>query len=154
MPGRHCLDVVNFIIISQTPSLGRRSFFVSLNIIFNQKMANKYHQKNIAEPHLSNKELEWLEKHGTVRVGYLRKTLAYCDEGSDGKPIGVLGTVFANMEQRFHNAPIEIEYKAYDNVSDLRQALAEDEVDCAFPVFGDVWYMEQQGYWYWHDRGI
>ena len=35
MPGRHCLDVVNFIIISQTPSLGRRSFFVSLNIIFN-----------------------------------------------------------------------------------------------------------------------
>ena len=121
---------------------------------FNQKMANKYHQKNIAEPHLSNKELEWLEKHGTVRVGYLRKTLAYCDEGSDGKPIGVLGTVFANMEQRFHNSPIEIEYKAYDNVSDLRQALAEDEVDCAFPVFGDVWYMEQQGYWYWHDRGI
>ena len=40
---------------------------------------------------LSSDDLEWLQKHGTIRVGYLDDYLAYCDkDDASGELTGAL----------------------------------------------------------------
>ncbi len=116
-----------------------RSFLVDLQ--------SRYAVDTTVNAYLTPKEQEWTEAHRTLTVGYLNNYLPYCSTESDGSPTGLMVDVVPTILDKIPgNWSPEIEYRAFDNQFDLIDALKNGEVDLAFPVGGETWYAEQQGY--------
>ena len=102
---------------------------------FNQQMAEKYLETRGILNFLTVDEIAWLEEHGTIRVGYRRDYLPFCDEDDEaGELIGLLTDYLKYAETCEKNAELRFETKAFDTMDDGLEALQKDEIDCLFPV--------------------
>lgn len=114
---------------------------------YNQNLQYKYYRNVSARKILDSDERKWLNRHMYINVGYLKHMLAFCDEDEEtGEPIGVIKTIFDQSVNRFPGFSIKYKYHAYDNLTQMTNALKNEEVDCIFPFYGDKWYADKQNF--------
>ena len=84
---------------------------------------------------MSNTEKEWLNEHGTIRVGYQDNYLAFCaKDPKTGELTGALKDYLDYASTAFENGHIEFETIAYPTASEAMEALKRGEIDCMFPA--------------------
>ena len=105
---------------------------------------NRYYSQELFEKHLVSAganafltpaEKEWLEKHGTVRVGYQDNYLAFCAADPEtGELTGALKDYLESAADCISNAHIDFEAKSYPTAEDAIAGMKRGEVDCVFPA--------------------
>ena len=105
------------------------------NRYYNQEMFEKHLVTAGANAFLSTDELAWLEKHGTIRVGYQDNYLAFCaTDPESGELTGALKDYLEEAEGCVMNARISFEPKGYATAAETIEAMKNGEVDCVFPA--------------------
>lgn len=115
--------------------------------LFLNELKNKYSSDTSVNVYLSDKELQWIKKHDSITIGYLKNYLPYCDEDKNGNATGIVSEVIPEI---FSSLPgsynPKIIYKSYDSHEDLFAGLRNGDVDIIFPIGGEAYYSEQEGF--------
>ena len=115
--------------------------------LFLNELKNKYSSDTSVNVYLSDKELQWIAKHDSITVGYLRNYLPYCDEDKNGKATGLVSeivpAIFSSLPGSYKP---KIIYKAYDSHEELFKGMRKGNVDVIFPIGGEAYYAEQEGF--------
>ena len=105
------------------------------NNSYNKDMSDKYLIKSGVNSFLTVDENRWLEKHGTIKVGYQDNYMAFCAQDSEtGELTGALKDYLEHASDCLQNAHVDFEAVAYPTASDAMNALENGEVDCVFPA--------------------
>ena len=104
------------------------------NRFYNEYMHDKYLRTSGTNAFVANDELNWLNQHGTIRVGYLKNFAPFCDNLISGDVTGLLKNYLELATNCTKNANLTFDTKAYSTLQDAFQALVDDEIDCVFPV--------------------
>ena len=116
------------------------------NRYYNKQLAEKYEDGQGINSFLTPGEKEWLEEHGTIRVGYQKNYLPFCDEDAGtGTLTGFLADYLALARNAERNSELVFEANGYDSVQDAINALSAGEIDCVFPVNLSVYDGERLG---------
>lgn len=111
------------------------------------ELRNQYSAESSVSVFLSEQEQDWMEVHPTVKVGYLNNYLPYSDTDAKGNATGLIADIVPDLFDALPgNYQPEIEFYGYDSHEKMIQALKEENVDFIFPVGGETWYAEQDGY--------
>ena len=105
------------------------------NQYYNQELYAKYLQTSSVNNYLNASEREWLDAHGSIKVGYQDNYLAFCaKDPKTGELTGALkewlGAVSANIE----NYDVRFESVCYPSSAAAMEAMEKGEVDCVFPA--------------------
>ena len=104
------------------------------NKYYAQQLHDKYLKSSENTKYLSSTEIEWLNDHGAIRVGYQDNYLAFCaQDPKTGNLTGALRDYLDYASTAFVNGHIEFETIAYPTASDAIEALKRGEIDCVFP---------------------
>ena len=102
---------------------------------YNYQLNEKYLRNVHNELYLSNKELNYLNKHGKIIVGYQDNYMAFCaKEPVTGELTGALKTYLEYASTALENANLVFEAVAYPTASAAMEAMKKGEVDCVFPA--------------------
>ncbi len=113
---------------------------------YNQRMFEKHIKRAGANAFLSTNEVDWLARHGTIRVGYQDDYLAFCAaDKKTGELTGILKDYLTYAADCLANTHIDFEPVAYPTSAAAMEALAKDEVDCVFPANLSVYDGEKLG---------
>ena len=113
---------------------------------FNQQMTEKYHKAGSVNSFLTENEQNWVTEHGKIRVGYRDNDLPFCALSEDGKTLtGMLADSLAFAETCEKNAKLSFETRAFQTAEEMLKALADGEIDCAFPSYFSSYDGEQRG---------
>ena len=105
------------------------------NRYYNQELFEKHLVTSGANAFLTDSEKEWLESHGTIRVGYQDHYLAFCaSDPETGALTGALKDYLENAADCVMNAHIDFSATAYPTAEAAIEALGRGDVDCVFPA--------------------
>lgn len=104
------------------------------NRFYNDYLYNKYLRSSGTDGLVSSNELNWLAKHGAIRVGYLDDFAPFCDSSITGGLTGVLKNYLELASTSTKNAEIKFDTKSYSTLQDALKALINKEIDCVFPI--------------------
>ncbi|MBR2275689.1 MAG: transporter substrate-binding domain-containing protein [Lachnospiraceae bacterium] len=105
------------------------------NKYYSQQLNAKYLKSMDTSRYLTNEEREWLEEHGTIRVGYLDNYLAFCAKDPvTGELTGVLKDYLDYVADGMENASLDFEAVCYPTAAAAITALQNGEIDCMFPA--------------------
>ena len=105
------------------------------NRYYNQELYQRFIVRAGANAFLSPAEAEWLERHGTIRVGYQDNYLAFCAADREtGELTGALKDFLDHSADCMANAHLDIRATAYPTAAAALKALQRGEIDCVFPV--------------------
>lgn len=111
------------------------------------ELKNKYYTETTVSVFLSEQEHQWMQKHKTVTVGYLKHYLPYCDMEKDGSVTGLVSDLVPDL---FHALPgnysPEIVYRCFEDQQEMLDSLKNGEVDFVIPISDGKWYSEQEGF--------
>lgn len=114
---------------------------------FLNDLQSKYEVDTTINVLLSQAEEDWMAAHDTVTIGYLNNYLPYCDTAKDGSVTGLVSNIVPELFDRLPGGyRPTLKYIAYDDQADMFDALRNGDVDLLFPVGGQSWYAEQEGY--------
>ena len=106
----------------------------SANPYYNQQLGTKYTKLSGSNRFLSAEEKNWLNGHGTIRVGYQDNYLAFCaKDPNTGELTGALKEYLAIAEDCLENAHLDFEAICYPTANAAIEAMKRGEVDCMFP---------------------
>lgn len=109
-----------------------------------QNLRYKNYGATVSNSTFTEGEIEWIESHDTIRVGYFDNYLPYSGTDSDGNATGLMTDVFSGIISLVGlKDKIGIEYTAYESYEDMLLALQEGTVDCVFPVSAGNAYLER-----------
>ena len=96
---------------------------------------------------LTGEEKFWLEKHGSIRIGFLNNDAAIfsMDEGT-GKLTGMLAEYISYAKGCLGNQRLEFDIQEYDDYNEMLQALQDHEIDMIFYVGRNPDLAEKKGY--------
>lgn len=113
---------------------------------YNQELTAKYNKAGAVNSFLTADEVEWLNEHRTVKVGYRDDFLPFCTSDEEtGELKGALGDFLRFASTCEKNAKIVFEPKAFDSTQAGLKALADGEIDCFFPVAISTYDGEKMG---------
>lgn len=102
---------------------------------YGQLLYSNYLKSSNVNQFLSSEELDWLEKHGPVRIGYQDNYLAFCaKDPKTGQLDGALADYLDVASDCLENAHIDFEAVCYPTSAEAIEAMQSGEVDCVFPV--------------------
>lgn len=105
------------------------------NKYYNLQLNEKYLRNSKTDLYLNPKELEWLERHGKIRVGYQDNYLAFCAADPDtGKLTGALKDCLEFFSTALENAKLDIEAVSFPTAAAALEAMKKGDVDCVFPA--------------------
>lgn len=111
------------------------------------ELRNKYYTETTVSVFLSEQEHQWMQKHKTVTVGYLKHYLPYCDMEKDGSVTGLVSDLVPDL---FHALPgnysPEIVYRCFEDQQEMLDSLKNGKVDFVIPISDGKWYSEQEGF--------
>lgn len=88
----------------------------------------------------------FVQKHNVLKIGYFDNYLPYCDTLPSGKATGSMVDIMNGILSKVNlSDKIELEYKPYDDYSDLIKDLNSKKVDMIFPCSNESWFAEQNG---------
>lgn len=108
-------------------------------------LRNKYYPSTLSSRAFNKSEIEWLQNHDHLTIGYLNDFLPYSDTDKEGNPTGMVTEVFSLTFKQLGVNNIEFSYKGYDSYTEIISAIAAGEIDVAFPVGGGLFYSEEDG---------
>ena len=103
------------------------------NRYYNQKLQEKYLDALLDSGYLSQNELNWLDGHETIRVGYEEHFLPFCDT-DEGELTGGLRDFLDFASTSMRNGTFHFEPVAYPTILDALRGMKNGEVECIFPV--------------------
>ncbi len=113
---------------------------------FNQQLTEKFNEASAVSSFLTPDEKQWLEGHGTIRVGYRDNFMPYCDmDDENGELSGALTDYLAFAETAEKNAELNFQAQAFGTTEAALQALTSGKIDCVFPVSLSAYDGEQMG---------
>ena len=119
---------------------------LSIDSYILQELQSENFGLNNSDKIITKEEKDWLDTHDSITVGFLNDYLPYCNEDDEGNITGLLvdelNGIFDNLE--LENIPT-ITYVAYNNYSEIIEALKNNEIDIGFPVSDNNWRHEQEG---------
>ncbi|MBQ9458981.1 MAG: transporter substrate-binding domain-containing protein [Oscillospiraceae bacterium] len=102
---------------------------------FRARIMNEYAQLIGANAFLSPELEQWLNAHGSIRVGYLDDYLPFCAQDESGKTVtGALRDYLTHAALNLKNADMRFKTTSYPTTEAALDALGRGEVDCVFPV--------------------
>ena len=116
------------------------------NIYFNEQLHQKYLMNKKSIYYLNDRELAWLDKHPTIRIGYQDNYLAFCAKDPEtGELTGALKEYIEFISQGFENGKPVFEPVCYPSAKEAIEALKNNEIDCMFPANLSEYEAEMQG---------
>ena len=112
---------------------------------FNQQLTEKFNPSSAVSSFLTSDEKQWLDAHGTIRVGYRDNFLPFSDMDDDGALTGALSEYLAFAGTAEKNARIDFQPQAFGTTEAALQALVSGKIDCVFPVSLSAYDGEQLG---------
>ncbi len=112
---------------------------------YNQQMTERFNPASSVTSFLTTEEKEWLEGHGTIRIGYRDDFLPYCGTDGNGRAIGLVGDFMRSAKRSMKNADLRFETRAFASTEEAIAALKAGEIDCVFPLCLSAYDGEQQG---------
>ena len=112
----------------------------------NQKISEERLYNSRTNALFTPSEEEWINEHGTIRIGYRNNYLPFCsrDEKS-GELTGALKDYLAQAKNNLNYPDLKIETIPYDSTEEGLEALSNGEVDCIFPVYLSTYDADQRG---------
>ncbi len=104
------------------------------NKYYNQQLNDRYLGSTEVSLFLTDRENEWLMHHGSVRLGFQDKYLAFCAADENGELTGALKDYLDAASTAFENAHLTFETVSYPTSAAAIAALKNGEVDCMFPA--------------------
>ena len=129
-----------FVVSSSRPDLldelnGALARIQDENRYYNQQLFEKYIKRAGANAFLTAAEIDWLSKHGALRLGYQDNYLAFCAaDKNSGELTGVMKDYLAFASDCIANAHLDFEPVAFPNAAAALQAMKNGEVDFVFPA--------------------
>lgn len=106
-----------------------------LNKYYNYDLDKKYMTGAELSGYLNQADVEWLNNHGKIRIGYDKENLPYSFLNSEtGEASGFISDFMQLTNEFLKNVEIEYEPVAYDNINSLIDALKHGEIDVIFPA--------------------
>ena len=116
------------------------------NRFYNMELYEKFLRDTGANIGLTEQETEWLESHGTIKVGYHDKFLPFCTADKEtGDLTGVLKDYLDLASDCITNVHIDFEATPYPTISDALEAVRNGEIDCMFPSIISGYEAEKEG---------
>lgn len=113
---------------------------------YSQQLTERFNPASAVNSFLSPEEREWLDEHGTIRVGYRDDYLPFCDQDDHtGELTGALAEYLTFAGKNLRNARLSFEPVPYPTTEAALQALMKHEIDCVFPVSISAYDGEQMG---------
>lgn len=106
-------------------------------------LRQKYYGQITRQQVLSDRERQWLENLGTMRIGYVRHNMPFSEQASDGTPTGLIKDL---IETFSFYLQMDIDAVCYENIEDMEKGLSQGEIDAAFPIYLDLWLSESKGF--------
>ena len=100
---------------------------------FNRDLHEKYFAHTTVYRYLPTSEMDYLKRHGTIRIGYRDNYLPFCAADEKGEVTGLLKDFINKMNELFKDTGLKFEAKAYPTINEAIVATQKDEVDVAFP---------------------
>ncbi len=116
------------------------------NMYYDQELHDKYLTNIESNSFLNKNEIEWLDNHKKIVVGYQDNYLAFCAKDKNtGELTGALKDYLEYVSKAFENYDIEFETICYPTAQDAIDALKLGKVDCVFPSNFTDFDAEEQG---------
>jgi len=113
---------------------------------YNQQLTEKFNKAGSVNSFLTPEEKEWLAGHEVIRVGYRDGFLPFCDLDDETHQLtGALKEFLAYAEKSQKNARLRFETRAFTTTEEALKALANQEIDCVFPLSLSTYDGEQLG---------
>lgn len=124
-----------------------QSIMYSQDRAFLNELQIRFAADSSASAYLTAAEIEWMETHSSLTVGYLSDYLPYCDTDANDEPTGLMVDVlFATLDSLPASWDPDITFQGFADQGDLFAALKAGDIDVAFPVGGETWYAESNGF--------
>lgn len=106
-------------------------------------LQEKYLSGTLSSYRLSDDEEAWIADHPLIRVGGLSDDIPYSYE-LDGTVTGVFPEIFSEIMENLALEP-EVEWRLYDSMEQLHDALAEREIDLICPEYHNHYLAQTKG---------
>jgi len=121
----------------------------SHNSYYNRELHEKYFAYTNFYRSMPSNEVEWLKKHGTLRIGYRDNYLPFCAQNPEtGEVNGLLQDFIEKVSGIFPDVKLHIEAIPYPTINNAIDAVKKGEVDVAFPNGMSVYDAEMAGLLY------
>ena len=115
------------------------------NPFYMDDLYKRYLSANSIEA-LSDEEKQWLEKHGAIRIGYLKNDAGVSLVGKESKePVGIINDYIEYASDCLGEKNIKFEITGFDSQEEQLQALKDNKIDMIFHVNQNPYEAEQNG---------
>ena len=104
-------------------------------------LEEKYLAGILSSYQLSGEEREWLSAHETLRMGGLTNDAPYSYADESGSVVGVFPEIVRLMQERLSTG-LTVEWRLYDTMDELHEALNSGEIDLICPDFHNYYYAQ------------
>ena len=112
---------------------------------FLSSLSVKYYPASITARAFSEEELEWINSHDSLHLGYLENYLPYSDTDDQGQMTGLIKDYIPDLLDGLGIDHLTVTYTGYEKYDDMIDAMNSGEIDAAFPVGGGLYYSEENG---------
>ncbi len=105
----------------------------------------RYYPVSFTAQAFTEAELEWLDSHKLLKVGYLENYLPFCDTDRQGNVNGGVKDIVPAILDAIGRPDIDVSYSGYKRYDDMIAAINAGQIDVAFPVGGGLYYSEENG---------
>ena len=115
------------------------------NLFYEEDLYKRYLSANSIET-LTDEEQNWLEQHGAVRIGYLKKDVGVSlADAESGEPTGIINDYISLVSDCMGEKSIEFQTTGFDSQEEELQALKDNRIDMIFHMNQNPYEAEQNG---------
>ena len=115
------------------------------NPFYEEDLYKRYLSANSIET-LTDEEQNWLEQHGAVRIGYLKKDVGVSlADAESGEPTGIINDYISLASDCMGEKSIEFQTTGFDSQEEELQALKDNRIDMIFHMNQNPYEAEQNG---------
>ena len=113
------------------------------NPFYEEDLYKRYLSANSLET-LTDEEQNWLEQHGAVRIGYLKKDVGVSlADAESGEPTGIINDYISLASDCMGEKSIEFQTTGFDSQEEELQALKDNRIDMIFHMNQNPYEAEQ-----------
>jgi len=114
---------------------------------FFQNLGHKYFSDSDKCVRLSKSEMDWVRRHGEIRIGYSSDYMPFCATAADGSITGVLSDIMTNWVDALEmHGKLRVTFVPFphNDYEAMLASLNRGELDAMFPMIDNLWYSEDK----------